>query len=145
MIMDDKDRTILEYLMEKGRDKIADISRNLDIPRITIYERMQNMISLGVIRGFTAIPDYSQIDLGAMAYVFLAFDPKGNIEQREMARMIGNFHQVYEVSIVAGEWDLLLKVRGKSIEEIGDFVLDKLRAVPGVERTETIAVFSSVK
>ncbi|EQB69512.1 MAG: Lrp/AsnC family transcriptional regulator [Candidatus Thermoplasmatota archaeon] len=143
--MDDKDSRILEYLMEKGRDKIADISRNLDIPRITIYERMQNMISNGVIKGFTAIPDYSQLGLGAMAYVFVSFDPKANVKQREMARIIGNFPQVYEVSIVAGQWDLIIKVRGKSIEEIGEFVLDKLRSVAGVERTETITVFSSIK
>ena len=107
--MDDKDRIILEYLIEKGRDKIADISRNLDIPRITIYERMQNMISQGVIKGFTAIPDYSQIGLGAMAYVFVSFDPKANVQQREMARIIGNFPQVYEVSIVAGQWDFLFR------------------------------------
>ncbi|MHB1439305.1 MAG: Lrp/AsnC family transcriptional regulator [Cuniculiplasma sp.] len=143
--MDDKDRHILEYLIEHGRDKIADISRNLDIPRITIYERMQNMIASGIIRGFTAIPDYSQIGLGAMAYIFVSFDPKANVKQREVALKIAEFKEVYEVSIVAGQWDLLIKVRGRSTEEIGDFVLDKLRAVPGVERSETVSVFSSVK
>lgn len=142
--MDEKDRRILDYLIEHGRDKIADISRHLDIPRITVYERMQNMIEKGIIKGFTALPDYSEIGLGAMAYIFVSFDPKSGTSQKKMAQEISTLKNVYETSIVAGEWDIILKARGSSIEEIGDFVLEKLRRVKGVERTETISVFTSV-
>ncbi len=142
--MDEKDRKILDYLIEHGRDKIADISRHLDIPRITVYERMQNMIEKGIIKGFTALPDYSEIGLGAMAYVFVSFDPKSGTSQKKMAQEISIMKNVYETSIVAGEWDIILKVRGSSIEDIGDFVLEKLRQVKGVDRTETISVFTSV-
>ncbi len=142
--MDEKDRRILEYLIERGRDKIADISRKLDIPRITVYERIKNMVDEGIIRGFSAIPDYSQINLGAIAYVFVSFDPKSGTTQKNMAKEISTFKEVYEVSIVAGQWDLIIKVRGDSTEEIGNFVLERLRQIKGVERTETISVFSSI-
>ena len=142
--MDEKDRRILEYLIERGRDKIADISRKLDIPRIAVYERIKNMVDEGIIRGFSAIPDYSQINLGAIAYVFVSFDPKSGTSQKNMAKEISTFKEVYEVSIVAGHWDLIIKVRGDSTEEIGNFVLERLRQIKGVERTETISVFSSI-
>jgi DNA-binding Lrp family transcriptional regulator len=143
--VDEKDKRILDYLTSNGRDKIADISRNLDIPRITVYERMQKMISDGIIRGFTVIPDYLQIGLSELAFIFVSFDPKANVEQREMAKRIACFSEVSEVSIITGQWDLLLKVRGKTTEDIGNFVLDKLRLVPGVEKSETISVFSVVR
>jgi len=46
---------------------------------------------------------------------------------------------------VSGEYDILLKVRGSSIEEIGNLVVDRLRDVEGVARTLTCASFSTVK
>ena len=57
--MDQKDHLIMDYLKEDGRAKISDISRELNIPRITVYERIQAMIKSGIIKKFTIIPDYS--------------------------------------------------------------------------------------
>ena len=42
--MDAKDQRIFQYLVEHGRDKISDISKELDIPRVTVYERIQGMV-----------------------------------------------------------------------------------------------------
>jgi DNA-binding Lrp family transcriptional regulator len=143
--MDEKDRKIIEYLMEHGRDKISDMSKNLDIPRITIYERMQALIRNGVIDKFTVKPNYKELGLPIIAFIFVAFDPKEKITQRELALKVSSFKEVEEVYIIAGEWDLLLKVRVASIEEIGNFVLDHLREMKGIGKTETITVFSAVK
>lgn len=143
--MDEKDRRILEYLMDHGRDKISEMSKNLDIPRITIYERMQAMIRNGIIDKFTVKPNYKELGLPIISFIFVAFDPKEKITQRELALNISSFKEVEEVYIIAGEWDLLLKVRVSTIEEIGNFVLDRLREMKGIGKTETITVFSAVK
>ena len=42
-IIDKKDMKIIEYLKEHGRDKISDISNSLEIPRATIFERMERL------------------------------------------------------------------------------------------------------
>ncbi|MEM0160920.1 MAG: Lrp/AsnC family transcriptional regulator [Thermoplasmata archaeon] len=143
--MDEKDRRIITYLMEHGRDKISEMSKNLDIPRITIYERMQTMIKNGVIDKFTVKPNYKELGLPIIAFIFVAFDPKEKITQRELGLKISSYKEVEEVYIIAGEWDLLLKVRLSTIEEVGNFVLDKLREMKGIGKTETITVFSTVK
>jgi DNA-binding Lrp family transcriptional regulator len=52
---------------------------------------------------------------------------------------------VYEVHIISGEYDLLLKVRGKTLDDIGTLVVDKLRQLKGVGRTITFACFETVK
>jgi Lrp/AsnC family leucine-responsive transcriptional regulator len=49
------------------------------------------------------------------------------------------------VHIITGQWDLLLKARGNTLKEIGDLVLDRLREMEGIEKTETVAVFQTVK
>ena len=68
-----------------------------------------------------------------------------NVSQRELAKRIAELSGVYEVHIISGEYDLLLKVRGKSLEEIGKLVVDKLRQLKGVGRTLTCACFETVK
>jgi DNA-binding Lrp family transcriptional regulator len=47
--------------------------------------------------------------------------------------------------MISGEYDMLLKVRGSSMEEIGKLVIDRLREVKGVARTLTCACFTTVK
>ena len=143
--MDEKDRIIFDYLMENGRDKISDISNALNIPRITVYERIQGMIKRGLIKKFTLIPDYDQIGLPTVGFIYISFNPDSGKSQREIATKIAGFPEVEEVYIIAGEWDMLIKVRAKSVEQIGNFVLDRLRTVQGVEKTETVTVFSIVK
>ncbi len=143
--MDEKDRRILTYLIDRGRDKIADISRNLDIPRITVHERIQGMIARGTIKKFTVVPDYSEVGIPVVAFIFVSFRPAGKITQRDVAKSISLFREVEEVYIIAGQWDILVKIRAASNEDVGKFVLDKLRGVEGVERSETISVFSVVK
>jgi len=49
------------------------------------------------------------------------------------------------VHLISGEHDILLKVRGESMERIGDLVIDKLRQMDGVGRTLTCTCFSTVK
>ena len=39
----------------------------------------------------------------------------------------------------------MIKVRGRSMEDIGNFVLDKLRSIEGIDKTETVTIFSTVK
>ncbi len=143
--MNEKDRKIFEYLVDHGRDKISDISKVLDIPRVTVYERIMGMVEQGVIKKFTVVPDYNAIGLPVVSFIFMSFDRNAKIGQRELAEKISRFKEVEEVYIVAGEWDLFVKVRSSTVKEIGDFVLDKLRSVEGVQRTETITVFAVVK
>ncbi len=143
--MDDRDRKIMKLLMQNGREKISDIYRELGIPRITVYERIKGMVDNGIIKKFTLVPDYDSIGLSAVAFIFVSFRNTGKLSQRELAQLISEFPEVHETFIVAGQWDILIKVRAKSTIEIGNFVLDKLRVIDGVENTETISIFSAVK
>lgn len=143
--MDEKDRAIIDYLMENGRDKISDISRQLDIPRVTVYERMQSLIKQGIIKKFVAVPDYSYLGYPVISFIFVLFDSGKKITEKELAAKIARMRDVEEVHIVTGEWDLLLKVRAKSMETLGNMVLDKLREMEGVAKTQTIAIFQTVK
>ncbi|MCD6380928.1 MAG: Lrp/AsnC family transcriptional regulator [Candidatus Asgardarchaeia archaeon] len=144
-MLDEKDLAILRELMRDARQTTKSISRKLGIPRSTIYERIKRMVKNGVIKGFTAIPDFGKLGLPITAFVLVSFLPNPEISQTELAKRISMLDGVYEVHIVSGEWDLLLKVRGRSMEEIGELVIEKLRKMRGVGRTVTCISFTKIK
>lgn len=141
---DEKDFAILGELKEDGRQSTADIARSTHLPRVTVHERIRKMRERGVIRCFAALPDYAKLGQPVTAFVFVSYLP-GPTSQREVADKIAKLENVFEVFVVSGEWDLLLKVRGKSMEEIGGLVIDRIRSLPGVARTLTTACFTTIK
>ena len=144
-MIDEKDEKILEELQKNSRNTTKKIAQKTNIPRVTVHDRIQKMQEKGIIKQYTTIIDYNKIEINTKAFIFVSFLHNTNVSQRELAKRISKIKGVYEVHIISGEYDLLLKVRGKSLEEIGKFVIDKLRELKGVGRTLTMPCFETVK
>lgn len=145
VMIDKKDECILYELKKNARDTTKNIGKTVKIPRITVHDRIKRMVNNGVIKSFTIIPDYKKIGLSCTAFIFVSFQSDVNISQRELAKRIALLPNVFEVHIISGEYDLLIKVRGTSLEEIGKLIVDKLRLIKGVGGTLTCTCFETVK
>lgn len=97
-----------------------------------------------VIQQYTIVPDYDALDKSTSAFVFVSYDPHAETRQAEVARSLAEIDPIREVHIISGDWDLLAKVRGGSVEEIGDLVVDQLREIDGIGHTQTCTVFESI-
>lgn len=145
MTVDEKDRLILSELRKDARKPTKHIAESIGIPRVTVHTRIEKMKERGVIKQFTVLTDFEKLGLPVTAYVFVSFSSNGEVSQRQLAKDIAKITNVYEVHLISGEWDILLKVRGESLEQIGQIVLDELRPMKGVDRTITCPCFSVVK
>jgi Lrp/AsnC family leucine-responsive transcriptional regulator len=144
-MLDEKDSSILEELMMDSRKTTKAIARELGIPRATVHDRIVKMEQKHIIKKYTAVPDYSQLGLGVMSFILVQFESEKGLSQRDTADDIASIPGIFEVHMISGEYDMLLKVRGSSMEEIGKLVIDRLREVKGVARTLTCACFTTVK
>jgi len=144
-MLDAKDQRILAALLEDGRKSVVEISNELQIPRATVQERLKRLVDSGVIRKFAAIPDYAQVGKPVTALVLVSFRSAEKLSQRSLAEDISKIPGIHEVIVISGEWDMMLKVRAGSVEEIGTLVLDKLRTMKGIEKTQTCVAFQTVK
>jgi Lrp/AsnC family transcriptional regulator, leucine-responsive regulatory protein len=145
VMIDKKDQIILNELKKNSRNSTKNIAKNIAIPRVTVHDRIQKMQKNGIIKSFSVNIDYKKIGFPTEVFVFIGFQANVEISQRELAKKIGKLTGVSEVHIISGEYDLLLKVRGISLEEIGKLVVDKLRTLKGVGRTFTFACFETIK
>jgi DNA-binding Lrp family transcriptional regulator len=78
----------------------------------------------------------------------VSYEAKNNqqqLSQRDIAKEIARFPEVQEVHIITGDWDLLIKLKGKDVDTVGKIVIDRLRLVKGIEKTLTCMVFDTCK
>ncbi len=148
--LDEKDLMLLDILQKNSNLSLKEISRKLKSPITTVHARLRKLEKAGIIQGYKAILNYKKIGFSTTAFILASFRYKimknGKlISQREIARKIANLPGVQEVHIISGDWDILIKVKARSVDEVGKFVLDKLRLVEGIEKTLTCVVFESAK
>ena len=143
--LDATDMRLLRELKENARENIASLSKKLGIPRTTVHYRIKKLVDEGIIEKFTVKPNYKKLNLGTTAFILARYDPDSGLSQREVADRVAALEGVYEVHIVAGEWDLLIKVRAPNAEEVGKIVVDRLREIKGVGQTVTMVSFVTVK
>lgn len=141
---DEIDAKILRALAEDASLAITKLANKIGVPRTTIQERIKRMRLQGIIKRFTVVVNHKLLGKPTTAFVLVSFMPGSGYSQKEVAQKIGKMPGVCEVHLIAGEWDILLKVRGESIEEIGKLIIEKIRAIPGVAKTLTCTVFESV-
>ena len=145
IMFDSKDQRILHELQLNADQSVLQISRKLRLPRSTVQHRIDRMKSNKIIKRIVAVPDYPQIGLPVTAFVLVTYNPVNNVSQQDVARAIAKIKNVVEVHVVAGQWDIILKARGGSLQEIGELVVNQLRQIPGVGQTVTSGSFFIIK
>jgi DNA-binding Lrp family transcriptional regulator len=113
--------------------------------RSTVQHRIDRLKTNKVIKRIVAIPDYNRLGLPVTAFVLVNYNPVNNVSQQDVAQSIARLEDVVEVHVVAGQWDIILKARGASLQEIGELVVNHLRQIPGVGQTVTSGSFFIIK
>jgi Lrp/AsnC family leucine-responsive transcriptional regulator len=144
-MLDEKDLAILGILKKDSRRSTKAIASELEMPRATVHERIKRMTEKGIIHGFTVQLDHGKMGKPITAFILISFLPEPTISQRNLAHDIASMEGVQEVHLISGEYDILVKVRGTSMESIGSLVIDRIRMLRGVGRTLTCSSFAAVK
>lgn len=147
--LDEKDFRILILLQKNCRMTAREIARETDSPVTTVFARIKKMEKLGIIKEYKAVLDAKKLYMGTTAFILASFSYRLRgeelLSQREIVRQIARFPEVQEVHIITGDWDILIKVKEKDVDAIGNFVIDRLRTVKGIEKTLTCMVFETEK
>ena len=144
-VLDEKDRRILVSLRKDSKATTKAISEETGIPRTTVHDRITKLETRGIVRKYTVLPDYTKLGEDSTAFVFVSYDPRSGVRQQDVAEALSTMDGVYEVHMISGDWDIIAKVRGPSVEQIGALVIDKVRAMGGVGKTVTSNVLRTVK
>jgi len=143
--LDENDHELIRELKKDSRATVAELSKKLGMPRSTVHERILRLRENGIIKRFTIEEDYKKTGLPTMAFALASYDPQQKLNQHDVASEVSKIPGVLGVYIISGEWDMLIKIRGKSIEDIGTTILDRIRSVKGILKTYTMSCFEVVR
>lgn len=122
----------------------VEIAKAVGLAPSAVLERMRKLEARGAIRGYAALIDPHVLEHRMLAFVAVRTSAVGH-EEREVARQLAAIPEVLEVHYVAGDDCLLLKMRARDAEHIGDLLRGRVSVVPGVRSTRTTIVLGSMK
>jgi len=134
------DKQILNIIQKDARISNAEIARQVGLAPSAVMERMRKLEERGVIRGYAAEIDASQVGFGLTAFVFVRTSVCGELDET-----LAKIPEVLEVHDVAGEDCYLLKVRAENTEELGNLLREKLKPIPEIISTRTTVVLKTIK
>ncbi len=147
--LDEKDLAILKLIQENSKLTARQIAQKIKSPITTVFAKIKRMEEQNIICEYRAILAPEKLGSGTTAFILASVSYRtknsGSTLQRIVSREIALFPEVQEVHIITGDWDLLIKLRAEAVKTVGNFVVDKLRLIDGLEKTLTCMVFETVK
>jgi Lrp/AsnC family leucine-responsive transcriptional regulator len=138
--LDPIDLLILDLLQENCKRPLAAIGERVGLTASSVMERIHKLEDAGVVRGYTAL-----LDAGALGKDVTAFIGVSVAHPRAVAALIEELDResdVLECHHVTGEYTLMLKVKTESTQTL-ERLIDAVRGMDGVSRTETMVVLST--
>ena len=142
--IDDIDLKILTLLQENARIAQVEIAKVVGLAPSAVLERMRKLEARGAIRGYVALVDPHVVDHRMLAFVAVRTSAVGQ-DERVVAQRLAAIPEVLEVHYVAGDDCLLLKMRARDAEHVGELLRQQVGTVPGVRSTRTTIVLGSIK
>jgi Lrp/AsnC family leucine-responsive transcriptional regulator len=141
--LDQIDYKLIELLQEDARMTQMDIAGKVGLSQPAIADRIHKLESSGYITGYAAQVDARKLGKDVTAFVGVSIGhPRHN---GHFAKTIIAIPDVLECHRVTGEDSYLLKIKTDNTETLDRLISEKIRTIPGVTRTHTKIVMSSVK
>jgi DNA-binding Lrp family transcriptional regulator len=139
--MDATDEMIVALLRENARRSFQDIGNHVHLSAPAVKRRVDRLERDGVLLGYTAIVDPEAFGWHAEAFVDLYCD--GGMAADAIKRAVEGEPGVVSAHTVAGEASALLHVMAHDTKAL-ELALERIRATPGVTRTVTEVVLSTL-
>jgi Lrp/AsnC family leucine-responsive transcriptional regulator len=138
--LDATDLRILGILQEDCKLPLAKVGEQVALSAPAVIERIKKLEEVGVITDYRAILDSRKLDKDVTAFIGVQISHPQSIAAFETAVKL--IDDVQECHHVTGQHTLLLKVKTKNTATL-EQLIQKIRSLDGVTRTETMVVLST--
>jgi len=125
--------------------QIGRIAREIDEPSTTIHYNVKKLENEGAIKTYKAIFDYSKIGEGFCVFLLIALSSDEYADPERIANSLARHSEVESVDILAGDWELIVKIRARDQDEYYQFLKNVISKEKGIENTNSIISLKQVK
>jgi Lrp/AsnC family transcriptional regulator for asnA, asnC and gidA len=131
-VLDDVSKAIIEQLQQDGRRPYATIGKAVGLSEAAVRQRVSKLLETGVMQ-IVAVTDPLQVGFNREAMIGIEVD--GDMEA--VADLLSLMDEISYIILTAGSFDIILEVVCEDDEALLEVINRKIRAIPGVRRTET--------
>jgi DNA-binding Lrp family transcriptional regulator len=139
--MDEIDQRIVALLRDNARRSYQNIGGRVSLSAPAVKRRVDRLEREGVIRGYSANVDPAAFGWGTHAFVELFCE--GSVSGGEVRDAVAGHSEVEGAYTIAGAPSAILHVRAADTQHLEE-ALERIRETPGVLRTQTQVVLSTL-
>ena len=138
--LDAVSKAIIEQLQEDGRRSYAEIGKAVGLSEAAVRQRVQKLTDSGVMQ-VVAVTDPMQLGFYRQAMVGIRVSG----DTTSVAAEISKLSAVDYVVLTAGSFDLLVEVVCENDDDLIELINKRIRAIDGVQSTETFVYLKLLK
>jgi DNA-binding Lrp family transcriptional regulator len=141
-LLDEVNLRLLDILSRDASRPFVDIAKEVGISDATVHIRVRRLLAAGILRKFTIATDNALLGYDHLAFIGI------NINQGsagEVIARLSQFDEILELHEMYSQFDLLLKVRTRSLKDLRDIVANKIGRIPQITEAELMTVLKTIK
>ena len=143
--MDSIDKKLLGLLQEDTKKTTKELSMVLNLSVTAVYERIKKLEREGVISKYVAILDRNKVEKAFVVFCHIKLIQHSKDFVTTFENEVVKLNEVLECFHVSGDYDYILKVHVKDMEEYREFMVTKLTGLQHIGSTHSSFMIGEVK
>ena len=144
-MLDSTDKKLINLLQNDSKQTTKQLSLQLNLSATAVYERVKKLENQKVIEKYVAIINKNKIEKSFLVFCHVKLIQHSkeylNTFEREILKLV----EVSECFHVSGEYDYILKIYVRDMDEYRDFMVTKLTAIKYIGSTHSTFAIEQVK
>ena len=143
--MDAIDKKLLGLLQEDTKKTTKELSLILNLSVTAVYERIKKLEREGIIRNYVALLNRNKIEKAFVVFCHIKLIQHTKDVIHTFENEVVRLDEVSECFHVSGDYDYILKVSVKDMEEYREFMVTKLTVLQHIGSTHSSFMIGEVK
>lgn len=143
--LDKIDKHLLRLLQDDGRASISYLAEQVSLSEAPCWRRVKRLEKAGYINRYQAMLDVQKLGYGVTAFVQVKFASHQIELASEFEQAIQELPHILACHNITGSADYLLHILASNLDDYGDFTLNTLRTLPGVDSIHSSLCLREIK
>lgn len=145
MRLDAIDKKLLGFLQNNTKQTTKELSNKLNLSVTAVYGRIKKLEREKVIKKYVALLDKSKIEKNFIVFCHIKLAQHKIDFIKHFEKEITRLSEVLECYHVSGDYDYIIKIHVKDMNEYREFMVTKLTTIKDIVSTHSIFSIGEVK
>ncbi|WP_395059366.1 Lrp/AsnC family transcriptional regulator [Flavobacterium sp.] len=145
MNLDEIDKSLLKLLQTDSKKTTKELSSKLNLSVTAVYERIKKLEREGIIEKHVVLLNRKKIEKGFVVFCHIKLIQHTKEFLTKFESQVIKLNEVLECHHVSGDYDYILKIVLKDMEEYREFLVEKLTTLEHIGSTHSTFMISEVK